>query len=255
MTEEDWRLRVAYVLEHLEESGGATRIRAVWNNASQWRDNLPNLSGVDGAVLAGQAAQPPPCVVFSERHKCRPWRPDTSRSVPMDAVGVSRALSPVLLRASLIHMVDPYFRINMVDPYSHAGSDQWREYLRTIVSCAGPLTAEIRIHTRDCHCPYSHDKPCRKSGLKQKSFAADLASLFLPANPRVELWVWKERPGGPRFHNRYVLTDEVGVQVGVGLQFRPGSLDTYALLNLEQTDRVCKELDPNTSPYVLCSPG
>ena len=45
---------------------------------------------------------------------------------------------------------------------------------------------------------------------------------------------WKEREGGEKLHNRYILTDIGGVQFGVGLdEGEPGTTDDIARLSVD----------------------
>ena len=57
----------------------------------------------------------------------------------------------------------------------------------------------------------------------------------LPRGATVEFVRWRQKTGGEKFHNRYVLTDLGGVMLGVGLDAgEPGETDDLSLMSRAQ---------------------
>jgi hypothetical protein len=60
----------------------------------------------------------------------------------------------------------------------------------------------------------------------------------LPRNVTIEFVRWKQRDGGEKLHNRYILTDLGGVSFGVGLdEGKAGETDDLLLLPRTQYER------------------
>lgn len=62
---------------------------------------------------------------------------------------------------------------------------------------------------------------------------------------QVTLYRWRERPGGQRLHNRYILTDIGGVSFQHGLDTgQAGETDDINRLGLDQYTLRCQQYDP-----------
>lgn len=62
---------------------------------------------------------------------------------------------------------------------------------------------------------------------------------------KVTLYQWRERPGGQKLHNRYILTDLGGVSFHHGLDTgADGETDDLTRLDLDQYLFRCKQYDP-----------
>jgi hypothetical protein len=65
---------------------------------------------------------------------------------------------------------------------------------------------------------------------------------LLPVGRTITLKCWKERDGGPRIHNRYVLTDIAGVQFGDSLEVgKEGEEDRVSILEERSWERLLKD--------------
>lgn len=136
------------------------------------------------------------------------WTVDTP-PVARNGLALAKAIEPLLGFAVQVRFVDRYFR---------ADDDDFKlpmlEMLRLFQAHgSGRLTGEI--HT-------SVDKergsPPPKEQARAK-FAAAQKHLAAAVGPKLDLtmFVWDERHGGEKFHNRYILTPHGGLAVQAGL--------------------------------------
>jgi len=140
--------------------------------------------------------------------------------------------------------------VKFIDPYISPGNPNYRQSLRAFLNIlankrpVGPLQA-IEIHTG------MHNGTV---DFLRKSYGE-----IIPAGLQVTLFQWKERPGGQKLHNRYVLTDLGGVSFHHGLAIgRDGETDDITRLSKEQFElrdgeysRVTSAFDEAAEPMVL----
>ncbi len=110
------------------------------------------------------------------------------------------AMLTLLLRASK--------RIVLVDPYFRADQDDKTRPLAAFCEALSGSSALLEVHVSDAKRSYS---------LCMQDAARALPGV-LPPGSKVLLRCWREKRGGPRLHNRYVLTDVGGVQFGDGIE-------------------------------------
>ncbi len=125
------------------------------------------------------------------------WRTEPGCMVTRDASSFSSSLR-VLLRLSR--------QIILIDPYFDAGQKDKIQPLLAFIECLSP-TASIAVHFTDQgNVRPSYDECMRR--------AANVLPRNLPLGSKVTLRCWRERQGGPRLHNRYIITDVGGVKFG-----------------------------------------
>jgi hypothetical protein len=113
--------------------------------------------------------------------------------------GLATSLSALLVNCRQLHLVDPHF-----------GPENIRhrkvlEALMDVLANDGVSPDVIRVHCS------------AKSELAFFEQKATLMASRLPDGISIEFLRWKQRDGGERLHNRYVLTDLGGVSLGGGL--------------------------------------
>jgi hypothetical protein len=127
--------------------------------------------------------------------RCDLWRVDAGCLVPREAAEYVRVLELLLCASSKIIYVTPFFRADQPDKTA------------PIVAVCSALAASatcIEVHF----------------GEEPRSYAICMTDAdrylprILPLGSKVTLRCWKERDGGTRLHNRYLLTDIGGVQFG-----------------------------------------
>lgn len=148
------------------------------------------------------------------------WRAPHSAVVDRTAECMAQAVAPMLRCASHILFVDPHFR---------ASREKYRNTLRAflrVVAQQGNAPA-IELHTGHV----SDDAP------DWETFKRECERYLLPLIPAGLTLVvrrWKNKRGGERLHNRYILTDVGGIQFGVGLdEGDAGTRDDVTLLDAE----------------------
>jgi hypothetical protein len=148
------------------------------------------------------------------------WSVPPAETLPREVSTVVARLRPLLQQASAIRVVDPYF---------HPKGALKVQFLHAIVRATAP-NAAIEVYLKE-----------GVSGEPAQSLCAMVNARLpeqIPAGRSVEIVVWRERPGGERFHNRFLLTNVGGVQFGDGLEQGVGQqVDRVSRLG----DRECEE--------------
>jgi hypothetical protein len=127
------------------------------------------------------------------------WKVDQGRLVSRDPALFAQALELLLKASSRIAMIDPYFR-----------ADQGDKTLPLTAFCnvlRGQNVA-LEIHASENDLAYA-------ATIKHAERALPDA---VPDGMKVTLMCWREKAGGARLHNRYLLTDIAGVQFGDSIE-------------------------------------
>jgi hypothetical protein len=137
---------------------------------------------------------------------------------------MAAAAVDMLRIAAAVIFVDPYFRPGRVE-----NRRPLEAFLRAVVN-ARPLDMPTRI---EVHTSFDEDR----SGTRE--FFEDECRRSLPRcvpeGVRLVLLRLRERPGGQRFHNRYILTDVGGLIFGAGLDDgAAGETDDVTLMDRSQ---------------------
>ena len=147
------------------------------------------------------------------------WAGVRGRSVARTASGMAAAVASMLRNAGVVIFVDPYF-----GPENPRYREPLREFLRAVVD-ARPCERPQRIEVHR-----SAD-----GGATEEFFRTECQRRLpriVPPGLRVLLVRLRQRDGGERLHNRYILTDLGGVTFGVGLdEGDPGDSDDIQLLD------------------------
>lgn len=126
------------------------------------------------------------------------WRVEAGRLVPRDPALFVQALQLLLDASQRVIIIDPYFRADQ--------DDKTQPLVAFCTTTRGRATVEVLFADE----PRGYD-PCMKD-------AARALPGLLPEGVKITLHCWKERAGGPRLHNRYVLTEIGGVKFGDGIE-------------------------------------
>jgi len=141
-----------------------------------------------------------------------------TRRVPHE---LANAISAMLLNCDELHLVDPYFGPE------NARHRKVLEALMREIARRAVLPTVVRVHC-------SGNPESRPSQSFFEEAAAKMAAR-LPTGCAIEFARWKQKEGGEKIHNRYVLTDLGGVFLGDGLdEGKPGETDNLSLLTREQ---------------------
>jgi hypothetical protein len=140
-------------------------------------------------------------------------------------VGASPSRAPEALAITLVGMLTNCRQLHIVDPHFGPENQRHRTVLEALINV---LDANGIALERICvHCSDGEDKPL----LGHFEHEARKMAARLPTGIAIEFVRWRQKHGGEKLHNRYVLTDVGGVSLGVGLdEGREGETDDVLLL-------------------------
>jgi hypothetical protein len=146
---------------------------------------------------------------------------------PLWNVGITRVISRTAreMGACVAVLLGVSKEIMFIDPYFRPQELRHRRPLEAFLSAVldkryGMLPARVEIHTGD-----SLGYEYFKTECEQR-----LPSI-VPEGIQVHIVRWREKDGGEKLHNRYILTDIGGVSFGVGLDDgAAGETDEVTLL-------------------------
>jgi hypothetical protein len=148
------------------------------------------------------------------------WACVTGASPARTAEAIATALSAMLENCRVLHLVDPHFGPE---------NDRHRKVLEALMSVLADH--EIVPDVVRVHCLAKSERTFFEG-------AATTMAARLPASITLEFARWRERPGGDRIHNRYVLTELGGISLGIGLDAGDsGETDDLLLLPHAQYTR------------------
>lgn len=127
------------------------------------------------------------------------WRVEPGRDVAREPVALVQALDLLLKASNHIAIIDPFFR-----------ADQSDKLMPLVHLCRAVAGRQVVIDVHASDAQLAHHEFER---LARRALPANL-----PAGISVTLRSWKERPGGKRFHNRYLITNVGGVQFGDSIE-------------------------------------
>ena len=158
-------------------------------------------------------------------------------------VGASPLRTPEALALALSAMLTNCRQLHLVDPHFGPENARHRKVLEALVNVLAvhALSPDlIRVH-----CSVKSDA---------RFFEQEVAKMSdrLPAGFQVEFVRWKQKQGGEKLHNRYVLTDLGGVSLGVGLdEGEPGESDDLLLLPRPQYEHRWSQYVGNDGAFEL----
>ena len=202
----------------------ARRADAVYNNLLSWLENAEReyARRPYAGVLATQNPRNNNAVLVADQLDagCGQWACEA---------GASPARTPEALAATLSAMVTNCRQLHLVDPNFGPENARHRRVLEALMGVLGKSGVAldlVRVHCSD------------KAELAFFENSAAKMAVSLPSGVKIEFVRWRQKTGGQRFHNRYVLTDVGGVMFGDGLDDDNGSgvgqKDDVFLLNRYQ---------------------
>ena len=170
------------------------------------------------------------------------WDCERRLEVPRIALSLAEGLAPVLGRAKDVIVVDAYF-----NPSVALAKSKW---LRPIEAIASKLRGDGQLARFEVHALSSRHDPWQ-GGLFSQHCRNNLAAA-LPGGISIDAMLWKERVGGPQFHERLIVTDLGGVVVDPGIDDGDAG-ETYVLrlLGKRERDAYLSKYAPASGPYDL----
>jgi len=127
------------------------------------------------------------------------WARESGASPSRTPEDLALALSAMVTNCRQLHLVDPHF-----------GPENARHRLVLEALMGVVADNKLALDVVRVHCS-------EKSAMKFFEQEAAKMAARLPIGISVEFVRWRQKAGGDRLHNRYVLTDIGGVFLGVGL--------------------------------------
>ncbi|WP_163853435.1 MIT C-terminal domain-containing protein [Paenibacillus elgii] len=201
---------------------------------------------VMGPNIAMGEITPEPCLVGfdkvldSDLWNCR----KTSFDVGQNEVEYCNFLKPILKHAKSLSIIDPYLSTE-------------QRFFDTVKICLLNLSNKnVRVNL--------HAERREIRGLSEAQSAArtildweqKIKALRLPNDfGRVNLFLWKPRWRGQRFHDRAIITDQCGIGIEGGLDVyettRRLTKTTFNLLDSDVIVRRLRDVDPASGVYTL----
>ncbi|MBI2199148.1 MAG: hypothetical protein HYU42_11205 [Candidatus Rokubacteria bacterium] len=219
------RARMTELLERLRETM-VKRRDGRWDPSAAWLHNAEDEHArvPFHAILARSNPRGLTMVlVADEIDDATPlWGVPRGCTVPRTAMDMAAAVASMLRIADVLVFVDPHF-----GPENGRHRRPLERFLRSVVD-ARPGEAPRRLEVQSS-----------ADGGSTTAFFCDECRqrlpVCIPIGLRVEMVRLRQRPGGERLHNRYILTDLGGVIFGVGLdEGDHGDTDDIQLLDRAQ---------------------
>lgn len=223
LSEKDWK-RLEEIFRIFSEHR-CRRASAVYNDVLSWLENAEHEHARHEfrAIVAADNPRRHAAVVVGDdlgQPKAKLWACDTGATPPRSPEELATALSAMLTNCRELHLVDPHFGPE---------NARYRKVLEALIAVLA--THALAPEVIRVHCSAKSDI----AFFEQE--AAKMAAR-LPNGCMVEFARWKQRQGGEKLHNRYVLTDLGGVSLGVGLDAgEAGESDDLLLLPRAQYER------------------
>lgn len=210
------RTRIEERLRRLDERVFSRRPGSTFNGKRPWLDNAEaeHERSAFRAIIAletrGKDYILDGSVVDETEER---WRVEQGCILPRDPLNFVHALGLLLRESSHVVMIDPYFRADQPDKTSP---------LTTLCQVFQTANVQIEIHGSEKDLAYAEVIRHAKRALPDA----------IPEEMKVLLRCWKERPGGARLHNRFLLTDIGGVQFGDSIERgEPSHEDRLAIVD------------------------
>jgi hypothetical protein len=155
------------------------------------------------------------------------WQVPTNVLVKRTAEAMADAVRPLLEISSEIIFVDPYF-----DPEKRRFRRPLERFVEHLVASRREIK-RIEMHFRD------HDTSLFFNDAFKQTCDSKLSGI-LPAGLELRLVRWREREGGKRFHDRYILTNIGGLLFPTGLDDDDGDGGQQATINLLTQELHCE---------------
>ena len=177
----------------------------------------------------------------------------TSRTVQKTIPAVTKALVPLLRHARSVSLIDPYL-------CPRAG--RFIEIIKLVLRLAGArghgqqMDCRIDIHAGD---PSNDTDAGHSESVADRLivWAATLNQIHVSPH-RVRVFLWKNYNGGENLHDRFIITDQVGVSVPGGLDIKmtgTANSTTWTLLDFEDQQLWASRFDPAANVYELMTPA
>ena len=215
--------------------------------ANQFHGIVATEEHIEWSGMADGALVPLPQALDSP---CWQNRPRSARFLKTD-VELRRYLTPLVRYASVVTLIDPYLSCR-------EGKER---FFDTVQHCAALLgnrdgrqePGEIRIHAGD---PLDDTEPAHREPAADRlaRWKTKLEPVVAQNGHSFRVSLWANKAGGKNFHDRYILTDQCGVDAPGGLDFvtdaTRANLSGWRLLEHDEVvDILTREFHERKGPY------
>jgi hypothetical protein len=248
-TDRSWHRRAKEIVRKLADHGRLARFPATlpsppthdqeWCAEALGTHRTSPLSGgiiVTQSVKAGFEDQR--LVARVDRLAETPWWTARSPSTRLARTNADYQthLEPILRCANSIMFIDPH-----LDPTRYG----YRDFVQLLLRAGGRTPSPLLEIHRVC---YEGSGPGRQILTEQEieqRFRDELAGQLRAAGARVEVYVWDD------FHDRYLVSNLIGLLMSNGFDAGGGSPVTWARLGRKEKDDVQREFDPASGCHAL----
>ncbi|MHB8954575.1 MAG: hypothetical protein ACYC4U_16510 [Pirellulaceae bacterium] len=164
-------------------------------------------------------------------------------------VELRRHLAPLIRYAQVVTLIDPYM------------SCRKGRFFDTVQHCSAYLgrrdgrqeTGQIRIHAGD---PREDPEVAHQESPVDRldRWEQELRPVVAQNRHSFRISLWANKPGGKKFHDRYIITDQCGVDASGGLDFvtdvARANLSGWRLLEYQEiADILSREFHERKGPY------
>jgi hypothetical protein len=147
------------------------------------------------------------------------WCVSDREVVQRNAAAMAGSIAPLLRASHELLFVDPHF-----DPLKIEFRNPLEQFLASAIHDRDPREiTKVEIHAKD-------DDDKSSTQMFQERCSRLLPGM-IPIGMSVHIYRWRQKDGGEKLHNRYVLTDLGGVRFEIGLdEGNQGETDDVSLL-------------------------
>ena len=167
------------------------------------------------------------------------WVIPTEYPTPRNAYDIAGALAPITRVCRRAVLVDPYFAPD---------KKRFQQSIKAILSSFrdnvfGMGKVQVELHTSIDRFFEDWEKEDNRDEKAEKKVYGHFIDIckkgmpeLVPEGMNLRLVIWKERNGGKKLHNRYLLTDNFGVMFGTGIDeaTNPDSKESDDIVALEE---------------------
>ena len=204
LSELEWK-RLDELIERLRERR-ARRRSATFVNEVAWLENAEAEHDRRPFEAIIALDNPRKCkAVILDKHLGDPGNPKWEKPLGVTSErspeALAKTVAAMLQDADELHFVDRYF-----DPDKYENRRVMEAFLQTMMDGRTVPPTKVVLHCDDKLSKAQFEEKARKM------------IPGIPAGSSLEFLRWKERLGGEKFHNRYILTDIGGVTFGISLR-------------------------------------
>lgn len=197
--------------------------RGGWNHEVGWLENAEaeHTRAPFASILSYDNPRNNPSVLLGDEisDSCTAWAATTQVEIHRDPESMAEAISPLLRNSREIFFVDPHF------------TPTTRRYTSTLAAFLAKNTrGGLALPRIQYFCKINGDpEPFSRNCIME-------LPRYVPKGLALEVVLLKEKIGGEKFHDRFILTDRWGVQFSVGLDSHGPHETTKTIVTLLNED-------------------